>query len=1142
MYKKYYESIQEELEVLYNIASFIYPESEEELIKEVEKKVKEIFGARYFALYLRSEKSLRLASFFGFKNPEEIKEKIEEEKPNQFYSLLGKDGELGVIFIEEEHPINEKRRLIYDIYVKQLENALLTIKKLHTYKRSGEIQRVFSHQMELLLNSTGEGIIRINLDGDIIFANQAAARMTGYRNEELINQSIFKTLYYSKPNKVPIYKDECLIYSSMKIGLTHYTDTECFWRKDGTNFPVEFTSAPIKEDGKITGVVVIFRDITKQKATDDELRAIKERLIPLIYYTPDIITILDLKRRIIQVNPAFEQLYGWSEKEVLGKKIPVVPSYLRKATQKLYREVIEGKNTSDYETKRQKKDGTLIDASVTLSPIKDSTGKVVAISDITRDITEKKQLKEKLLSSEKRYRELFENTLEGVYKSTLDGKLIAVNPALVEMLGYESEEELLSADISNELYANPEDRKAHSERMKKDGEMRNVEVVLKRKDGSKFVALKNSLLVYDEHNKVLYHQGSIIDITRRKVAEEELRTIKDRLESLINNTTDVIVIIDLEGRVMQINPAFEKTYGWTTEEVIERKLPTIPEYLIEDTEELLKKIREGAVLTGYETKRQKKDGTLIDVSMTISPIKDVGGRVIAISSITRDISERIEREEELRTTKEKLESLINNSADAITIRDLQGNILEMNPAFEKIYGWTKKDVIEKKTDIIPDYLIPESEELVRKVVSGEIVSAYQTKRLRKDGAMLDISLTLSPIRDSSGNITAISGISRDITRYKEVERNILLRDSILEAVSFAAHEFLKAASWEENIQKILEHLGKATDVSRVYIFENYRGEDGTIYTNQRYEWVTPGITPQINNPDLQNFAWERGPLRYWVKNLSQEKPVYGHIRELPSNGKEFLSEEDIKSILVMPVFVEGKWWGIMGFDECLNERDWSQLEIEALKTASNLLGSAIQRSQGYNKLRKTLDDIVNAMVVTTEIRDPYTAGHQKRVSQLACAIGRLVELPENMIEAIRISSLLHDSGKFNIPTEILAKPRKLNEVEFNIIKSHCEAGYNILKNIDFQYPVATIILQHHEKLDGSGYPKGLKTNRIMFESKILTVADVVEAMMSHRPYRPALGIDDALKEINQNKGVLYDPEVVDACVTLFTEKGFTFAE
>jgi len=196
--------------------------------------------------------------------------------------------------------------------------------------------------------------------------------------------------------------------------------------------------------------------------------------------------------------------------------------------------------------------------------------------------------------------------------------------------------------------------------------------------------------------------------------------------------------------------------------------------------------------------------------------------------------------------------------------------------------------------------------------------------------------------------------------------------------------------------------------------------------------------------------------------------------------------------------------------------------------------------QTYQRLKKTMDAAIGTMSRIIEAKDPYTSGHQHRVCQLAVPLARELGLTEDKIEGIRIASLIHDIGKIGLPTEILSKPTKLTDIEFSLIKGHSQIGYDILKSIDFSYPVAQIVLQHHERINGTGYPRGLKGEDILLEARILGVADVVEAISSHRPYRPALGINAALEEISKNKGILYDPEVVDVCIKLFKEKGFKF--
>jgi HD-GYP domain-containing protein (c-di-GMP phosphodiesterase class II) len=187
-----------------------------------------------------------------------------------------------------------------------------------------------------------------------------------------------------------------------------------------------------------------------------------------------------------------------------------------------------------------------------------------------------------------------------------------------------------------------------------------------------------------------------------------------------------------------------------------------------------------------------------------------------------------------------------------------------------------------------------------------------------------------------------------------------------------------------------------------------------------------------------------------------------------------------------------------------------------------------------------MEGAISAIAAAAELRDPYTAGHERRVADLAAAIGRELGLPEERVHGVHLAGVVHDIGTIHIPAEILVKPARLSEIELAMIRTHCQAGHDVLKNIDFPWPIARIVLQHHELLDGSGYPLGLKGEEILLEARILAVADVVEAMVSHRPYRPAAVTDAALAEIVMKRGSQLDPRAVDACLRLFREKGYTF--
>jgi putative nucleotidyltransferase with HDIG domain len=218
---------------------------------------------------------------------------------------------------------------------------------------------------------------------------------------------------------------------------------------------------------------------------------------------------------------------------------------------------------------------------------------------------------------------------------------------------------------------------------------------------------------------------------------------------------------------------------------------------------------------------------------------------------------------------------------------------------------------------------------------------------------------------------------------------------------------------------------------------------------------------------------------------------------------------------------------------------------ELAKANEVLQADIVERTQSEEKLQHTLNSLrkavsmtIQVLVAAIEVRDPYTAGHQRRVANLARAIATEMGLAPEKIEGIRMAGYIHDIGKLSIPAEILSKPTKISAIECALIKEHSHSGFEILKDVESPWLLAEIVYQHHERMDGSGYPRGLQGDEIIIEARILAVADVVEAMASHRPYRPSLGIDLALAEIEKNRGISYDDAVVDAALRLFREKGF----
>ena len=277
--------------------------------------------------------------------------------------------------------------------------------------------------------------------------------------------------------------------------------------------------------------------------------------------------------------------------------------------------------------------------------------------------------------------------------------------------------------------------------------------------------------------------------------------------------------------------------------------------------------------------------------------------------------------------------------------------------------------------------------------------------------------------------------------------------------------------------------------------------------------------------------------------------LFGSAAILTHRGTKLTSPSVLEALVSQSSVALQRWQAEKALQQANDQLEMKvEKRTEELTKANKALKAEVaERKQAERKLKQTteklfesVEDTIQAIARIVEIRAPYTAGHQRRVTQLACAIAKSMNFSEDQINSLHLAGIIHDVGKIQVPAEILANPDGLSEAEFSIIKAHPLAGYEILKTIEFPWPIAKIIYQHHERINGSGYPLGLSGEDILLEARVLAVADVVEAMSSHRPYRPALGTDKALSEITQGKGILYDANVVDNCVNLLSEESFKF--
>lgn len=452
--------------------------------------------------------------------------------------------------------------------------------------------------------------------------------------------------------------------------------------------------------------------------------------------------------------------------------------------------------------------------------------------------------------------------------------------------------------------------------------------------------------------------------------------------------------------------------------------------------------------------------------------------------------ERQRAEEAFRESEERYRELVDNANDIVYTHDLEGNFTSANPAATRVYGYTAEEILHLNiAEIVhPDYLPLAQREIREKLGNSEQSRPYELLTQTKDGKPVWVEVNTRLLRRGARPV-GIHGIARDITDRKRAEQALQ-----------------RLMDFNESIIQSMAEVIVVTDSQGEITFANPACAALLGYTVEELVGLprTKMVPPdQRGIVEAADERWTRGETDHYELELMRQDGE--RVPVLVSSGPRFQAGEYAGTLAVFT-------------------------DITELKRAEE------QLRLSHDRLREALHQTVMALSAAGETRDPYTAGHQRGVAELAADIAQEMGLPEEQINGLRIAGLIHDIGKIQIPAEILSKPTRLTEPEWSMIKAHPQAGYDILKTVEFPWPVSQIVLQHHERLDGSGYPDGLSGEDILLEARILAVADVVEAMASHRPYRPAHTLEETMEEIRSNRGTLYDPEVVDACLRLHADK------
>ncbi len=571
--------------------------------------------------------------------------------------------------------------------------------------------------------------------------------------------------------------------------------------------------------------------------------------------------------------------------------------------------------------------------------------------------------------------------------------------------------------------------------------------------------------------------------------EADLRESERKYRLIAENTADLIMILDMNMRFTYVSPAVMRLRGFTVEEAMRQ---TIDQVLTPESLGLVQTVFENAmereagglnesnIIRMLELEHYRKDGSIAWMEVSLSFLRGGEEKPVGILVVARDVTERKEAEEEM----QKMASIVKHSIEVVSLTDPEGNMVFLNETGCRMLGIEPARVTGKNImDVIPGELQPMFRTQVMSILNkGGSWEGELQYRNQKTGKLLDVYTMAYAIKNpASGAPRYFASVSLDIT-----ERKVM----------------------EENYRSI---------------FDNAR--EGIFRTTPEGRFV------------LANRAMAR------ILGYDSSEALIDGITDIPgqlyihpeerSQTLEFLEREGyVKNAEVQWKRKDGATIWVHRTMRAVRDEKGKILYLEGLVT------DITDRKKSVDQLRKALVDTIQAIASIVESRDPYTAGHQRRVADLAAAIAAEMGLSAELIEGLRMAGVIHDIGKVSVPSDLLNMPRKLTDIEFSLIKTHAKSGYEMVKDIEFPWPIARMILEHHERINGSGYPNGLTGDKLLLESRILAVADVVEAMATHRPYRAALSLDVAMDEITKNRGVIYDPDAVDACLRLFREKGY----
>jgi PAS domain S-box-containing protein len=721
------------------------------------------------------------------------------------------------------------------------------------------------------------------------------------------------------------------------------------------------------------------------------------------------------------------------------------------------------------------------------------------IQELEKSESDRKRDREFMPVPEEPYRLLVNNIPDIVYSLDGEGKIVTVNSSAFERYGY-SEQDSKGKPFLDFIHS--EDREiVIGSFLKAVEEQRKVTTGLQfrivAENGISYWFELNSYAHFDSDGRYVGEDGVLRDITERKQAEEALRASNELFSLYMRHSpifTFIKEVTPTQSFVLQASDNYREMIGTPGCEMVGKTMAELfpPEFAAKINADDWAVVSRGDVL--------RLDEELNGRSYTTIKFPILQGDKTLLAGYTIDITDRKRAEEALLQSEEKFSKAFQTSPYGITItRAADGKFIDVNDAFTAITGFTREEALAGSSIGMNLWVNEDDRQRVVAALQAGLAVVGQEFQFRtKSGEVITGLFSAQTIQ--LGHAPYILSSINDITERKRTEFKLM--DALNEAQRFRETlDHVSSYIYMKDLQSRYVYANRTTLELFGCSSEELVGCDDT-------RFFPSNTARRLREVDSRVFLGEQTTEEIDAADAEGVRRVYLEVKS------PIYSEPESKTI-----------WGLMGISTDITERKQAEEQLR----------------ESLEQVRRAMQTTIQVLVMAVEIKDPYTAGHQRRMTNLARTMATEMGLSPEKIEGLRMAGVIHDIGKITLPTEILSKPTKLSNIELLLIKEHVQLGHDILKDVESPWPLAEIVYQHHERMDGSGYPRALKGEEILIEARILAVADVVEAMASHRPYRAALGLDAALAEIEKNKGTLYDPAAVDICLSLFREKGYQIA-